>query len=141
MQKSFVRPIGGTSTINGTLAYGQKVWWLDVASPTWEDMLAIGTASIPTYAETSAVTEPSICSQILHLHPLTLEDILHQDPREKLEVFPRLGYYFIVFRAVDARFLRGGNGVTSTQQTDELRVSNVYITVFREGICSVSALS
>lgn len=78
--------------------------------------------------------------QLLHLHPLTLEDILHQDPREKLELFPRLGYYFIAFRAVDSRFLRNGHGVTSTQHVDDLRVTNVYMTVFREGICSVSVL-
>lgn len=27
---------------------------------------------------------PTISFQLLHLHPLTLEDILHQDPREKM---------------------------------------------------------
>lgn len=74
--------------------------------------------------------------QLLHLHPLTLEDILHQDPREKLEFFPRLGYYFVVFRAVDARMLNSGE--VTARNTDDLRVTNVYLTVFREGVCSVS---
>lgn len=38
--------------------------------------------------------------QLLHLHPLTLEDILHKDPREKMEHFPKLGYYFVSFRTL-----------------------------------------
>jgi len=39
--------------------------------------------------------------RLLHLHPLTLEDILQWEPRDKLESFPKLGYYFIIFRAID----------------------------------------
>ncbi|PCH33689.1 hypothetical protein WOLCODRAFT_112303 [Wolfiporia cocos MD-104 SS10] len=96
-----------------------KAWWLDVSSPTWEDMSAIG--------------------KLLHLHPLTLEDILQQDPREKLELFPKLGYYFVVFRAIETqktrerlRAMRVGSNI------DEGIVGevNVYMVVFREGICS-----
>lgn len=74
--------------------------------------------------------------QLLHLHPLTLEDILQQDPREKIELFPRLGYYFIVFRALDlnsAAPIADGGAVNH-----DLHVTNVYLTVFREGVCSVS---
>ncbi|KAF8324880.1 uncharacterized protein EI90DRAFT_2933583 [Cantharellus anzutake] len=102
----------------------QKAWWLDVASPTWEDMRMLGT--------------------LLHLHPLTLEDILHQDPREKVEIFPRLGYYFVVIRSVDLnkylaerdREQLPGDDGQSQNEEETLNVTNVYITVFREGICS-----
>jgi magnesium transporter len=103
-----------------------KAWWLDVSSPTWEDMRAIG--------------------KLLHLHPLTLEDILQQDPREKLELFSRLGYYFVVFRAIESQTTRerfqpregehdenpGGQGLVGE--------ANVYLVVFREGICTVVSL-
>ncbi|KAF8324881.1 uncharacterized protein EI90DRAFT_2217071 [Cantharellus anzutake] len=109
------------STILGNL--WQKAWWLDVASPTWEDMRMLGT--------------------LLHLHPRTLEDILQQNPREKVEIFPRLGYYFVVIRSVDLnnylaerdREQLGDDGRPQNEE-DIPNVTNVYITVFREGICS-----
>ncbi|EIW64600.1 uncharacterized protein TRAVEDRAFT_139598 [Trametes versicolor FP-101664 SS1] len=101
-----------------------KAWWLDVCSPTWEDMCAIG--------------------KLLHLHPLTLEDILTQDPREKLELFPKLGYYFISFRAIESQKTRErvrnllSVDDAALRQTDEGVVGevNVYLIIFREGICS-----
>ncbi|KAG8922248.1 hypothetical protein FRC00_007654, partial [Tulasnella sp. 408] len=96
-----------------------RTWWLDVASPSWEDMRALG--------------------KLLHLHPLTLEDIVQREQREKLEVFPGLGYYFVVFRAVEpyhpavhdedeAHHRSGGS--------DPVIAVTVYLVVFREGICS-----
>lgn len=45
-------------------------------------------------------------AQLLPLHPLTIEDILHQETREKIESFPALGYYFIIFRALDESYFR-----------------------------------
>lgn len=77
--------------------------------------------------------------KLLHLHPLTLEDIVQREQREKLEVFPGLGYYFVVFRAVepyhpamhgedDAHHRSGGS--------DPVIAVTVYLVVFREGICS-----
>ncbi|KIO08315.1 hypothetical protein M404DRAFT_133867 [Pisolithus tinctorius Marx 270] len=95
-----------------------KAWWLDVANPNWDDLRTIG--------------------KLLHLHPLTLEDILQRDMREKLELFPRLGYRFIVFRATD-------NAITSEpfgRQGDEglLGEASIYLVVFRDGICTVSQL-
>jgi magnesium transporter len=48
----------------------------------------------------------SFTLQLLHLHPLTLEDVLQQDPREKLDVFENLGYYLIVFRAIDETYFK-----------------------------------
>ncbi|KII93749.1 hypothetical protein PLICRDRAFT_403555 [Plicaturopsis crispa FD-325 SS-3] len=101
-----------------------KAWWLDVSSPTWEDMRALG--------------------KLLHLHPLTLEDILHQDPREKLDLFPRLGYYFIAFRAVEDS--AGRKSIGRLAEDDDIPgpsvdagvigEANIYLVVFREGICS-----
>ena len=77
----------------------------------------------------------------MHLHPLTLEDILQQDPREKLELFPKLGYYFISFRAIESRKTRERRRAQAKDDLqDESIVGevNVYLVVFREGVCSVS---
>lgn len=61
-------------------------WWLDVSCPGWEDLRDLG--------------------ELLGLHPLTLEDVLQQDPREKFDVFETLGYYFLVIRALDEEYFR-----------------------------------
>lgn len=47
------------------------------------------------------------------LHPLTVEDVLQQEPREKVDVFERLGYYFVVTRAIDERYFRYTSGSAS----------------------------
>ncbi|KAH8100685.1 hypothetical protein BXZ70DRAFT_938323 [Cristinia sonorae] len=102
-----------------------KAWWLDVASPTPQDMRAIG--------------------KLLQIHPLTLEDILLQDPREKFELFPSLGYYFIAFRTIESTRTRErrrlrlyGTAGQNLGVLDEgiVGIVNVYLVVFREGVCS-----
>ncbi|KAF9229240.1 hypothetical protein BS17DRAFT_771220 [Gyrodon lividus] len=98
-----------------------KAWWLNVANPTWDDMRSIG--------------------KLLHLHPLTLEDILQQDTREKLELFPKLGYHFIVFRAIEStaareRFKECSHAEGDVFQEGLAGEANVYLVVFREGICT-----
>ncbi|KAJ7169842.1 hypothetical protein C8R46DRAFT_897196 [Mycena filopes] len=95
-----------------------RAWFLDVASPTWDDMRAIG--------------------KLLHLHPLTLEDILMKDPREKLERFPKLGYYFISFRAIESWDNRERYWDRDGDERDQGLVgeANVYLVVFNEGVCS-----
>ncbi|KAF9040578.1 hypothetical protein BJ165DRAFT_1549223 [Panaeolus papilionaceus] len=102
-----------------------QAWFLDVSNPTWADLRAIG--------------------KLLHIHPLTLEDILQQDPREKLELFTKLGYYFISFRAIESsetreKLLREGGLLDSSGNPivmDEYSTgeANVYLVVFKEGIC------
>jgi magnesium transporter len=90
-------------------------------------------------------------SQLLHIHPLTLEDILQQDPREKVQDFPNLGYYFISFRTTESqaareRFHREASLLDSSatsQGLDEGFVgeTNVYLTIFIDGICCVRPAS
>lgn len=105
-------------------SFKPHAWFLDVASPTWEDMHEIG--------------------KFLHLHPLTLEDVLQRDPREKLEVFPNLGYYFISFRAIEDRQTRDRRWARESREfvncpLDDGGVvaeANVYLVVFENGICA-----
>jgi magnesium transporter len=86
---------------------------------------------------------------MLHLHPLTLEDILQQETREKLEMFPGLGYYFIVFRAIETRKARERvHGLVNPAREADGSIdmdgvvgeAMVYLVVFREGVCSVGIL-
>ncbi|KAJ7125622.1 hypothetical protein C8R43DRAFT_898190 [Mycena crocata] len=95
-----------------------KAWFLDCSSPTWDDMRAIG--------------------KLLHLHPLTLEDILMKDPREKLERFPKLGYYFLSFRAIESWDTREKYRGKDGDGRDEGLVgeAQVQLVVFKEGVCS-----
>jgi Mg2+ and Co2+ transporter CorA len=76
-------------------------WWLDVTCPTYETMTEL--------------------SQMFPLHPLTVEDVLMQEPREKIEIFDRLGYYFIVIRAVDERYFRYTSASTASNESLETK--------------------
>lgn len=56
--------------------------------------------------------------QLIPLHPLTIEDILGQETREKIEVYDHLGYYFVSFRALDETYFRYSEGTgTSSAST------------------------
>ena len=117
-------------------------WWLDVSNPSWEDMRTLGRVSTSFHLHESRTNSEG---QLLHLHPLTLEDILQREPREKLELFPKLGYHFIVFRALEAstapeRLDTISQKTDSSQPQDHGVVNeiNVYLVVFRGGICTVS---
>ncbi|TRM60169.1 hypothetical protein BD626DRAFT_505699 [Schizophyllum amplum] len=99
-----------------------KAWFLDVASPTWRDLQAIG--------------------KLLHLHPLTLEDILQQDPREKFELYQKLGYHFVSFRIIETHAQRREKRkapyfahLDEEQGGSIIGESNIYLVVFNEGIC------
>ncbi|WWC62205.1 uncharacterized protein I303_104800 [Kwoniella dejecticola CBS 10117] len=72
----------------------EETWWLDVSCPGWEDLRDLG--------------------ELLGLHPLTLEDVLQQDPREKLDHFDKLGYYFLVVRALDESYFKYTPGSASS---------------------------
>ncbi|KAF8341477.1 uncharacterized protein EI90DRAFT_3034072 [Cantharellus anzutake] len=79
-------------------------WWLDVLSPTDDEM--------------------KMFSGVFNIHPLTTEDILMEEAREKIELFRN--YYFVCFRGFD-------QDVYSPTHLEPL---NMYIVVFREGVLS-----
>lgn len=85
--------------------YGDRpIWWLDILSPTEAEMKVI--------------------SKAFGIHPLTAEDIMMQEQREKVELFRN--YYFVSYRTFDQ------------DQTSEnfLEPVNMYVVVFREGVLS-----
>ncbi|KAJ5539151.1 hypothetical protein N7513_007483 [Penicillium frequentans] len=83
------------------------VWWLDVVNPTEEELGAI--------------------SRAFSIHPLTTEDILTQEAREKVELFKQ--YYFVCFRTF-----------YQMDKTSEefLEPVNFYMVVFRDGVLTFS---
>ncbi|OLN97582.1 putative metal ion transporter C27B12.12c 1 [Colletotrichum chlorophyti] len=83
------------------------VWWLNMNSP-------------------SASEVWTIC-KAFGIHPLTIEDIIHQESREKIELFP--SYYFACFRSFT---------VIDELDGTNYQPFNVYVVVFREGIISFS---
>lgn len=83
------------------------VWWLDVLNP--------------TEAEVGAL------SRAFSIHPLTAEDIMTQEAREKVELFKQ--YYFVCFRT----FFQIDK--SSEQFLDPV---NFYMIVFRDGVITFS---
>jgi hypothetical protein len=64
--------------------------------------------------------------QVFGIHPLTTEDILLEETREKIELFRN--YYLVCFRSFDQ----------DPYSQTYLEPLNMYIIVFREGTLSVS---
>lgn len=83
------------------------VWWLNITSATREEVQAICKA--------------------FGIHPLTIEDIVTQEAREKIELFP--AYYFTCFRSFHV--VQEPDGI-------EYEPFNIYVIVFREGTLSFS---
>lgn len=83
------------------------VWWLDVLHPTDEEVGAI--------------------SRAFNIHPLTSEDIMTQEAREKVELFRQ--YYFVCFRTFNQ---------VDPNHEDYMEPLNIYMIVFREGVISFS---
>lgn len=85
--------------------YGDRpTFWLDVLSPT--------------------DTEMRVISKTFGIHPLTAEDILMQEAREKVELFPK--YYFVNYRTFEQ----------DMNSEDYLEPVNMYVVVFPEGVIS-----
>ena len=85
--------------------YGERpTWWLDVLSPTDAEMKVI--------------------SKAFGIHPLTAEDIMLQEAREKVELFQN--YYFVNYRSFEQ----------DMNNEDFLEPVNMYVVVFREGVIS-----
>lgn len=105
----FKSPTLGTSDIpeapEKPIRYGDRpVWWLDVFCPTEEEMKVI--------------------SKAFGIHPLTAEDIMVQEAREKVELFRH--YYFVNYRTFDQ----------DVNSENFLEPVNMYVVVFREGVLS-----
>ncbi|KAL1853855.1 hypothetical protein Plec18167_007158 [Paecilomyces lecythidis] len=83
------------------------VWWLDVHNPTEAELGAL--------------------SRAFSIHPLTAEDIMTQEAREKVELFKQ--YYFVCFRT----FYQ----MDKTSE-DFLEPVNLYMVVFRDGVITFS---
>ncbi|KAF2739560.1 cora-domain-containing protein [Polyplosphaeria fusca] len=85
--------------------YGPRpAFWLDVLSPTEAEMRVI--------------------SKAFGIHPLTAEDIMMQEAREKVELFKQ--YYFINYRSFEQ----------DENNEDYMEPVNLYVIVFREGVIS-----
>jgi magnesium transporter len=82
----------------------RPAFWLDVLSPTDAEMKVI--------------------SKAFGIHPLTAEDILMQEQREKVELFKH--YYFINYRTFEQ----------DENSEDYLEPVNLYVVVFKEGVIS-----
>lgn len=85
--------------------YGARpTFWLDVLSPTDAEM--------------------RIISKTFGIHPLTAEDIMVQEAREKVELFRN--YYFVNYRTFEQ----------DMNSEVYLEPVNMYVVVFREGVIS-----
>lgn len=85
--------------------YGERpTFWLDVLCPT--------------------ETEMRVIAKTFGIHPLTAEDILVQEAREKVELFRN--YYLVNYRTFEQ----------DTSSEDYLEPVNMYVVVFREGVIS-----
>lgn len=95
---------GGQILTGGTPGEESNTWWLDIQSPTVDEMKVI--------------------SRAFGIHPLTTEDILMEETREKIELFR--SYYLVCFRSFDQ----------DPYSPTYLQPLNMYIIVFREGTLS-----
>jgi magnesium transporter len=85
--------------------YGERpTWWLDVLSPTDAEM--------------------KVLSKAFGIHPLTAEDIMMQEAREKVELFQN--YYFVNYRSFEQ----------DMNNENFLQPVNMYVVVFRQGVIS-----
>jgi magnesium transporter len=69
------------------------------------------------------------------MHPLTIEDILSQETREKIESYEQLGYYFVAFRALDETYFKYSEDTASSLSSSTSKTSST------EGVSSKDDLS
>ncbi|KAF2835156.1 cora-domain-containing protein [Patellaria atrata CBS 101060] len=79
-------------------------WWLDVLSPTDAEM--------------------RVLSKAFNIHPLTAEDIMQQEAREKVELFR--DYYLVSYRTFEQ----------DPKHENYMDPVNMYLVVFKDGIIS-----
>ena len=113
---------------NGDADSETATWWLDVMSPTDEEMKMLSHVSLRRlYQITSQRVD--VYFQVFGIHPLTTEDIQMEEAREKIELFRN--YYFVCFRSFDQ----------DPYSPTHLDPINMYVVVFREGTLSVGDVS
>lgn len=96
---------GGAERKEKPKRYGARpTFWLDILSPTDAEMRVI--------------------SKTFGIHPLTAEDIMMQEAREKVELFRH--YYFVNYRTFEQ----------DISSDNYLEPVNMYVVVFREGVIS-----
>lgn len=108
-QGSLLAPSGGGTPAHEeqeTIVGSRPTFWLDVLSPTDAEM--------------------KILSRAFGIHPLTAEDIMMQEAREKVELFR--SYYLVSYKSFEQ----------DMGSEDYLDPVNIYVVVFREGVISVS---
>lgn len=93
--------IGG----NARPLFENKTWWLDCLCPTEQEM--------------------KVLARTFSLHPLTAEDIMLQEPREKIEQFRN--YYFVCYNTFES----------DIESEDFLESLNVYLVIFEDGVLTV----
>lgn len=102
-------PVSGRETPKAS-SYPRKrhgprpTFWLDVLKPT--------------------ETEMKVLSKAFGIHQLTAEDILMDEPREKVELFH--SYYFVNYRTFEQ----------DKDSEDYMEPINMYVIVFRDGVIS-----
>ena len=109
-----------TSGMNGDNDSDGNTWWLDVQSPTDDEMKMLSKVGYSSHILSCLTT-----TKVFLIHPLTTEDILMEETREKIELFRN--YYLVCFRSFDQ----------DPYSPTHLEPLNMYIIVFREGILSV----
>lgn len=98
------QPVGPDARERAKRYGARPTFWLDVLSPT--------------------DTEMRVISKTFGIHPLTAEDIMMQEAREKVELFRH--YYFVNYRTFEQ----------DTRSENYLEPVNMYVVVFREGVIS-----
>lgn len=88
-----------------------SIWWVDVRDPSEEDVNAV--------------------AQTLSIHPLTIEDIVTRETREKVEVFR--DYYLISFQTLVER-----EDDIGKEESRAPALGEVYILVFESGTVTFS---
>ncbi|KAK5114182.1 hypothetical protein LTR62_002752 [Meristemomyces frigidus] len=96
------QPIDESSTPRQKRFGAKPTFWLDVLSPSEEEM--------------------KVLARAFGIHQLTVEDIMMQEQREKVELFSK--YYFVNYRSFEQ----------DQESEDHLEPVNMYIVVFREGV-------
>lgn len=100
-----------------------NTWWLDVLCPTDQEMKVLSKVRPPSLFLPYNLADSLL--KVFGIHPLTTEDILMEETREKIELFRN--YYFVCFRSFEQ----------DPYSPTYLEPLNMYIIVFREGTLSV----